>query len=154
MKRIHGLSYPTTLDNTTLCVQKPLACAARNGSIRFELMRNENIGPSLRRALQSIEEIVDKCHAAHVYSESCGVFSFDWVQICFDLFFRYIGAQREREREVYLCVCVFVRVGSVARLLCIVPPVRSSFLGRCHCREWSSCASSFDSAMFVLHVSN
>lgn len=35
-----------------------------NGSIRFELTRNESIGPSLRQALQFIEEIVGKCQVS------------------------------------------------------------------------------------------
>ena len=51
---------------------------ARNGSIRFELMRNENIGPSLRQALQFIEEIVGKCNASeitgpHVWFHAMGI---------------------------------------------------------------------------------
>lgn len=37
------------------------SCWPRNGSIRFELMRNENIGPSMRQALQFIEQIVQNC---------------------------------------------------------------------------------------------
>ena len=35
-----------------------------NGSIRFELMRNENIGPSMRQALQFIEQIVQNCQVS------------------------------------------------------------------------------------------
>jgi hypothetical protein len=53
---------------------------ARNGSIRFELTRNENIGPSLRQALQFIEEIVGKCNATeitgpHIWFHAIGI---DW----------------------------------------------------------------------------
>ncbi|CAK9080002.1 unnamed protein product [Durusdinium trenchii] len=35
-----------------------------NGSIRFELERNENLGPSLQRALRAIEEMVNMCHVS------------------------------------------------------------------------------------------
>ncbi|CAJ1448432.1 unnamed protein product [Effrenium voratum] len=35
-----------------------------NGSIRFELARNENVGPSLRAALQQVSTIVDSCQVS------------------------------------------------------------------------------------------
>ena len=62
---------------------------ARNGSIRFELTRNENIGPSLRQALQFIEEIMGKCNATEIQGPHIWFHVIGWHRLAWFRSFRY-----------------------------------------------------------------